>query len=388
MKTIILRGALALILIMGAVAAGEGGGQGSGGEAADPMAMIEQFLSELDDAAAASARLRISLLNPDDVGDYAEELAKLTNAIIEAMLVNDFVLMAALKDLPENLQNLLYAILTKLSTADAKEFIAMLKSMTAAQLADAINGYREEREEWVRGLKVAGADDEQGPSGSGSIWQTLFGGQTFYLGASMQSWDGVYRVSAGRVRADFVEGGAFEDGLRGPPMDSFFSRDLSWNHLSGQHSSLCIKCGMGAGAGNIIYGSDFSHQNGFTAFNIVGGQGADFSPFDSGIGVNLRTGDAVFLPIPGSDPGGFMPIGPAAGGIDGNYFLFTDDQFNGIGGMVGSDGNMGAGVLEMPDFDLSGEFTEMITTQRGFQANSRIITTSDELMNTLLNLKR
>jgi flagellar hook protein FlgE len=51
-------------------------------------------------------------------------------------------------------------------------------------------------------------------------------------------------------------------------------------------------------------------------------------------------------------------------------------------------GSLTAGVIEMSNVDLSKEFTEMITTQRGFQANSRIITTSDEILQELVNLKR
>ncbi len=46
------------------------------------------------------------------------------------------------------------------------------------------------------------------------------------------------------------------------------------------------------------------------------------------------------------------------------------------------------GVLEMSNVDLAAEFTEMITTQRGFQANSRIISSSDEMLQELVNLKR
>jgi len=44
--------------------------------------------------------------------------------------------------------------------------------------------------------------------------------------------------------------------------------------------------------------------------------------------------------------------------------------------------------LEMSNVDLAEEFTEMITAQRGFQANTRIITTSDEILQELVNLKR
>ncbi len=51
-------------------------------------------------------------------------------------------------------------------------------------------------------------------------------------------------------------------------------------------------------------------------------------------------------------------------------------------------GYMNTGVLEMSNVDLSRDFTEMITTQRGFQANSRIITVSDTLLEELTNLKR
>ncbi|KON89083.1 flagellar hook protein [Sporosarcina globispora] len=51
-------------------------------------------------------------------------------------------------------------------------------------------------------------------------------------------------------------------------------------------------------------------------------------------------------------------------------------------------GTIAAGSLEMSNVDLSEEFTEMITAQRGFQANTRIITTSDEILQELVNLKR
>ncbi len=65
-------------------------------------------------------------------------------------------------------------------------------------------------------------------------------------------------------------------------------------------------------------------------------------------------------------------------------------EFDGIGQDITADGegSMESGVLEMSNVDLAGEFTEMITTQRGFQANSRIITTSDTLLEELVNLKR
>ena len=64
-------------------------------------------------------------------------------------------------------------------------------------------------------------------------------------------------------------------------------------------------------------------------------------------------------------------------------------EFNGIGvDITANGGYMSTGQLEMSNVDLSSEFTEMITTQRGFKANSRIITVSDTLLEELTNLKR
>lgn len=64
-------------------------------------------------------------------------------------------------------------------------------------------------------------------------------------------------------------------------------------------------------------------------------------------------------------------------------------DFDGIGVEIDADGSsITSGELEMSNVDLAAEFTSMITTQRGFQANSRIITTSDSMLEELINLKR
>ncbi len=73
--------------------------------------------------------------------------------------------------------------------------------------------------------------------------------------------------------------------------------------------------------------------------------------------------------------------------------LYSDTLNSGVFDGTGVDitangGYMNSGVLEMSNVDLSAEFTEMITTQRGFQANSRIITVSDTMLEELVNLKR
>ncbi len=84
------------------------------------------------------------------------------------------------------------------------------------------------------------------------------------------------------------------------------------------------------------------------------------------------------------NPAGLEKIGD-------NLYVSTSNSgdFDGVGEDVqGGGGRMMGGVLEMANVDLAAEFTDMITTQRGFQANSRIITTSDEMLNELVNIKR
>lgn len=74
-----------------------------------------------------------------------------------------------------------------------------------------------------------------------------------------------------------------------------------------------------------------------------------------------------------------------------NCYTTTQNSgdFDGIGVEIAADGSkMTSGELEMSNVDLSTEFTQMIITQRGFQANSRVISTSDTLLEELVNLKR
>ncbi|MDE0562079.1 MULTISPECIES: flagellar basal body rod protein FlgG [unclassified Exiguobacterium] len=76
--------------------------------------------------------------------------------------------------------------------------------------------------------------------------------------------------------------------------------------------------------------------------------------------------------------------------VGANNFLQSQnsgDPLIGAAGDLGR-GNLVSGALEMSNVDLSEEFTEMIVAQRGFQANTRIITTSDEILQELVNLKR
>lgn len=74
---------------------------------------------------------------------------------------------------------------------------------------------------------------------------------------------------------------------------------------------------------------------------------------------------------------------------DSNYFQSANSGVPQIGtaGTAGR-GSLAAGNLEMSNVDLAAEFTNLIIAERGFQANSKVITTSDSLLQTLLNLKQ
>ncbi|TYO95478.1 flagellar hook-basal body complex protein [Desulfallas thermosapovorans] len=73
-----------------------------------------------------------------------------------------------------------------------------------------------------------------------------------------------------------------------------------------------------------------------------------------------------------------------------NLFKESASSGPGVGGVAGSNGygTIESGYLEMSNVELTDEFSNMITTQRGYQANSRIITVSDTMLEELLNLKR
>ncbi|WP_427365381.1 flagellar hook protein FlgE [Candidatus Caldatribacterium saccharofermentans] len=83
------------------------------------------------------------------------------------------------------------------------------------------------------------------------------------------------------------------------------------------------------------------------------------------------------------NPGGLLKQGGNLYQISNNSGLPSIGPAN-----SGGRGSIAVGALEMSNVDLAQEFTNMIVTQRGFQANSRVITTSDEMLQDLINIKR
>lgn len=113
----------------------------------------------------------------------------------------------------------------------------------------------------------------------------------------------------------------------------------------------------------------------------IGQDGVITASYDNGLSKVLgQIATAVFANASGLAKEGdnLYSETPNSGAFDGQ----------GVDIVASGTGYMQSGVLEMSNVDLSQEFTEMITTQRGFQANSRIITVSDTMLEELTNLKR
>ena len=166
-------------------------------------------------------------------------------------------------------------------------------------------------------------------------------------------------------------GTTFKDGLRDINID--FSR--TENYMNGGNSTVGADRGMvtdsTAKAGKAL---------GALTGVSVAQNGQIYGSYDNGNTVLLgQIAVAQF-----ANASGLESLGDNCYGT-----TLNSGEFDGIGVDITSDGgSMSTGQLEMSNVDLATEFTDMITTQRGFQANSRIITVSDNMLEELTNLKR
>lgn len=98
-------------------------------------------------------------------------------------------------------------------------------------------------------------------------------------------------------------------------------------------------------------------------------------------GTNVALAQIVLADF--NNPGGLMRTGD-------NMYSVSGNSGNAVLGfpLEGSQSMITSGALEMSNVDLASEFTNMIVTQRGFQANGRVITSSDEMLQEVVNLKR
>jgi flagellar hook protein FlgE len=124
-------------------------------------------------------------------------------------------------------------------------------------------------------------------------------------------------------------------------------------------------------------------RNGNTSGQLTGysidSTGTIIGVFDNGV----NTAIAQMALTNFSNPGGLMHVGNNmfSASLNAGYAQTGTAGTNGLGTIT-------PGMIEMSNVDLSQEFTDMIVTQRGLQANSRVITTSDEILQDIVNLKR
>ncbi len=123
-------------------------------------------------------------------------------------------------------------------------------------------------------------------------------------------------------------------------------------------------------------------QNGYAAGNLtnvgINGDGIVVASYSNG--EQVKVSSLVLAKF--NNPGGMELVGS-------NMYRGTDESGAARSGLPGPElGNIFTNSLEQSNVDMGQEFVKMITVQRGFQANSKIITTVDDMLGELINLKR
>jgi flagellar hook protein FlgE len=155
--------------------------------------------------------------------------------------------------------------------------------------------------------------------------------------------------------------------------------DLAWGNGSADTAvSLTFDTTQFNSASTIIS----QDQNGYAAGNLtnvgINGEGIIIASYSNGEQVKIS--NLVLAKF--SNPGGLELVGS-------NMYVGTSKSGPARAGLPGPElGKIFTNSLEQSNVDMGQQFVKMITIQRGFQANSKIITTVDELLGDLINLKR
>lgn len=204
------------------------------------------------------------------------------------------------------------------------------------------------------------------PTGATSSWEwQAFEGTTPIGDSSSAGNERLYFDGTGKILNGAVLGGVTIPGSGAAPA---FDVDIDFSATTQLATDTSVQV---------------SRQNGYPAGSLQG-----FSVSSEGIvtgiftnGLTRQLGQIGMANFP--NPGGLERIGN-------NQFRQTDNSgIASIGaGKSGGRGNINAGFLEQSNVDIGTEFTELIVTQRGFQANTRVVTTVDEMLQDLINIKR
>lgn len=181
----------------------------------------------------------------------------------------------------------------------------------------------------------------------------------------------------GRSLDMLIDGDGFFAALNGN--EKMYTRQGSFTlDAEGTLTTLSGQPILGVGDAQIRIAMNDPVEGNLTSFSI-GKDGILTGVYSSGNRVALGQLQVVRFPNPG---------GLEKGG--GSLYRSTTNSGTPLVGTPGAPGFGGitTGALEMSNVDLATEFSNMIIAQRGFQANSKIITTSDEILQELVNMKR
>ncbi|MFI5309611.1 MAG: flagellar hook protein FlgE [Gemmatimonadales bacterium] len=211
--------------------------------------------------------------------------------------------------------------------------------------------------------------------------------QMWKTAANTWSWqvDPTNLVAAGVPAASIVGSGTFtfaSDGtLQAPALQT-----ISLSPPGADPMTISVDPGTGVDGITQFSGTSTAvlrDQNGYTSGTLqnfsIDRAGTVTGAFTNGVNVPL----AQIVLADFNNPAGLLRIGD-------NMYQESGNSGGAVLGyaLEGSQSTLTSGALEMSNVDLAQEFTEMIVAERGFQANSKVITTSDELLQDLVNLKR
>lgn len=188
--------------------------------------------------------------------------------------------------------------------------------------------------------------------------------------------EGPYLISSGVLH--FLEDGSLDPNF--PSGLTTMPNVLAWNNNSDPTTQLNIDFNttQWSNASVVISQDQDGFGTGTVAQLSLDNEGNILGNYSNGVPRSLyRIALAKF-----SNAAGLTKVGN-------NMYSTSGTSGSAIVGTVGSGiGQIFTNSLEQSNVDLASEFVAMITTQRGFQANSKIITTTDEMLNELINLKR
>ncbi|MDO5519477.1 MAG: flagellar hook protein FlgE [bacterium] len=238
----------------------------------------------------------------------------------------------------------------------------------------------------VNGRSIFAVYNDAGEQTGPSTVSMNFGSQTDIKG-TMDDTTGKIVVESKPISLVFNSStGKFEsaDGATSEVNLSITSTANNFDTMGIDFTKMTMFANGGTSAISASAGDSAGRNAGKTSGEMTGlsidGSGKIYGSYDNGSTVLL--GQVAVTSF--SNAAGLEAVGD-------NLFAETlnSGTFDGIGkDATTGGGSLTSGALEMSNVDLSAEFTDMITTQRGFQANSRIITTSDSLLEELINLKR